>query len=89
VFLHVANTQRTKPVTAALHVAGCTIRRGRVFEIAEDSTVELSYLNSGEVMNTVEKPMSGGNVWAFPAASVSAVELEIAPSPPGAPSAAR
>ena len=81
VFLHVANTQRTKPVTAALRVAGSTIRRGRVFEIAEDSTVELSYLNSGDVMKTVEKPMSARGVWEFPAASVSAVELEIAPSP--------
>ena len=83
VFLHVANTHRTKAVTAALEVAGSTIRRGRVFEIAEDSTVELSYLNSGEVMKTVEKPMTAGAVWEFPAASVSAVELEIAASPDG------
>jgi hypothetical protein len=53
-----------------------------VFEIAEDSTVELSYLNSGEVMKTVEKPLSAASaVWEFPAASVSAVELEVAPSP--------
>jgi hypothetical protein len=77
VFLHVANTQRTKPVTAALHVAGHTIRGGRVFEIAEDSTVELSYLNSGDAMKTVEKPLRTGAVWQFPAASVSALELEI------------
>ncbi len=81
VFLHVANTRRGKPVTAAFQVAGSTIRRGRVFEIAEDSTVELSYLNSGDVMRTVEKPMSAGAAWEFPAASVSAVELEIAPLP--------
>jgi hypothetical protein len=81
VFLHVANTHRTKPVTAALQVAGSTVRRGRVFEIAEDPTVELSYLNGGDVMKTVEKPMSGGATWEFPAASVSAVELEIAASP--------
>lgn len=85
VFLHVANTHRSKHVTAALQVAGSTIRRGRVFEIAEDSTVELSYLNSSDVMKTVEKPMGAAGVWEFPAASVSAVELEIAPSPPGGP----
>ena len=78
VFLHVANTQRTKPIAAALQVAGSTIRQGRVFEIAEDPTVELSYLNSGDVMKTVEKPMSAGAVWEFPAASVSVLELEIA-----------
>jgi alpha-L-arabinofuranosidase len=80
-FLHVANTQRARPVTAALQVPGNTILRGRVFEIVEDSTVELSYLNSGDVMKTIEKPMSAGAVWEFPAASVSAVELVIAPSP--------
>jgi alpha-L-arabinofuranosidase len=80
-FLHVANTNRTKGVTAALEVAGRRIRRGRAFEIAEDSTVELSYLNSADVMTTVEKPISGGGLWEFPAASVSAVELEIDPSP--------
>ena len=65
VFLHVANTQRTKPVAAALQVAGHTIRGGRVFEIAEDSTVELSYLNSGDAMKTVEKPLRAGAVWHF------------------------
>jgi hypothetical protein len=51
-----------------------------VFEIAEDSTVELSYLNSGEVMKTVEKPMNALTAWEFPPASVSAIELEIAPA---------
>jgi len=76
-FLHVANTQRAKSVTAAVQVAGSTIRQGRVFEIAEDSTVEVSYLNSSDVMKTVEKPMSDGAVWEFPAASVSVLELEI------------
>jgi len=80
VFLHVANTQRTKPVTAALQIVGSSIRGGRVFEIAEDSSAELSYLNSGDVMKTVEKPMGARAVWEFPAASVSALELETAPS---------
>ena len=80
VFLHVANTLRATSVTAALQLAGSTIRRGRVFEIADGPTVELSYLNSGDVMKTVEKAMSAGGVWEFPAASVSAVELEIAPA---------
>jgi alpha-L-arabinofuranosidase len=79
VFLHVANTQRTKSVAAALRVAGSTVRRGRVFEIAEDPIVELSYLNSADVMKTVEQPLSAEAIWTFPAASVSAVELEIAP----------
>jgi hypothetical protein len=79
VFFHVANTQRAKPVTATLQVAGHTIRGGRVFEIAADSTIELSYLNSADVMKTVERPMTADGTWEFPAASVSAMELEIAP----------
>jgi hypothetical protein len=80
VFLHVANTRRAGPVTATLQVAGHTIRGGKVFEIREDPTIELSYLNSANVMQTVERPMSTGATWEFPAASVSAVELEIAGS---------
>jgi hypothetical protein len=56
-----------------------------VFEIAGDTMVELSYLNSGDVMKTVEKPLPATAVWEFPAASVSAVELEIT----GSPNAAR
>ena len=50
---------------------------GRVFEIAGDTTVELSYLNSNDVMKTLEKPFTPGEAWEFPAASVSAVALEI------------
>ena len=77
-FLHVANTRRAMPVTATLQIAGHTIRGGRVFEISADPTIELSYLNSADVMKTVERPMTADGTWEFPAASVSAVELEIA-----------
>jgi alpha-N-arabinofuranosidase len=78
VFLHVANTERTKSVKASLQIEGQVIRSGRVFEISADPMVELSYLNSADVMKTLEKPLPEGGVWEFPAASVSAVELEIA-----------
>ena len=67
---------------ANIQIDGQAIRNGRVFEIAEDTTVELSYLNSNNVMKTVEKPFTAGAAWEFPAASVSAVALEIAPSQP-------
>jgi alpha-L-arabinofuranosidase len=76
VFLHVANTLRTKPVTAVFQVDGRTVQTGRVFEITADPTVELSYLNSAEVMTTVERPLTAG-AWEFPAASVSVVELDL------------
>jgi alpha-L-arabinofuranosidase len=78
VFLHVANTRRTRTVKAKLQVAGKTIEGGRVFEIADDPMVELSYLNSADVMKTVEKPLNKDSFWEFPAASVSAVELKLA-----------
>jgi alpha-L-arabinofuranosidase len=77
VFLHVANTQRTKPVTASIHIAGRAPSKGSVFEIAADPGVEVSYLNAAEVMQTVTKPFAANGVWEFPAASVSALELAI------------
>lgn len=77
-FLHVANTQRTRSVKTSLQVSGATIQSGRVFEITADPTTELSYLNSADVMKTVEKPLVADGAWEFPAASVSAVELNLA-----------
>ena len=77
VFLHVANTHRTQSVNTMIQIAGYVIRSGRVFEIAEDPTVEVSYLNAAAVMRTEERPLTGDGVWDFPAASVSALELQI------------
>lgn len=78
VYLHVANIQRTRPVKTTIQIGGHLIRSGRVFEITAEPAVELSYLNSADVMKTLEKPFAADGVWEFPAASVSAVELEIA-----------
>jgi alpha-L-arabinofuranosidase len=75
-FLHVANTRRTRTVRAAIQIADRVVRRCRVFEIAADPAVEVSYLNAADVMNTVEKPLAG-DTWEFPAASVSVLEVEI------------
>jgi hypothetical protein len=76
-YLHVANTQRTRSVSATIQAGEHVIRGGRVFEITADPAVELSYLNSGEVMKTVQKTFTRDGAWEFPAASVSALELEI------------
>jgi hypothetical protein len=76
-YLHVANTRRTRSVKATIQVAGQVIRAGRVFEIAEDPAVEVSYLNDAAVMQAREKPFALDGAWEFPAASVSALELEI------------
>ena len=77
VYLHVANTRRTRSVKTTIQVAGQGIRSGRVFEIAEDPAVEVSYLNDADVMQPREKPFAIDGVWEFPAASVSALELQI------------
>jgi hypothetical protein len=76
-YLHVANTRRTRSVNGSIQIAGRVIRSGRVFEIAEDPTVEVSYLNDADVMRPREKPFAPGGSWEFPAASVSALELQI------------
>jgi hypothetical protein len=78
VYLHVANTRRTRAVTTTIQIAGHAIRSGRVFEIAEGAEVEVSQLNDADVMVTREKPFSGDGAWQFPPASVSALELQIA-----------
>ena len=80
VYLHVANTRRTRAVTTTIQIAGHDIRSGRVFEITADPAVEVSYLNDADVMRTLEKPFALDGVWEFPAASVSALELQIGPN---------
>jgi alpha-N-arabinofuranosidase len=77
VYLHVANTKRTRSVHVRIEIAGQIVRSGRVFEIAEDPSVEVSYLNAADVMKTRERPLATDGVWEFPAASVSAVELQV------------
>lgn len=76
-YVHVVNTQRMRSVSATIQVAGQAFRGGRVFEIAEDPAVEVSYLNDAEVMRAREKPFGTNGEWAFPAASVSVVELQM------------
>jgi hypothetical protein len=78
VYLHVANTQRTRSVSTSIRIGGRAPASGRVFEIAADPAVEVSYLNAADVMKTVTKPLAADGVWEFPAASVSALELTLA-----------
>jgi alpha-L-arabinofuranosidase len=77
VYLHVVNTQRTRSVNATIQIGGQAVRTGRVFEIAADPAVEVSYLNAADVMKPLEKPFAVQGPWEFPAASVTALELEI------------
>jgi len=77
-FLHVVNTRQDRSVSASLRVPGARVRQARSYEIAEEPMVEVSELNSTTVMQIREKDLAGDGAWQFPAASVSAVEVELA-----------
>ena len=80
VYLHVANTHRTKGVEAELTIAGRTITSGTVHEIATSPENEITEFNPDDIA-PVAKPLPAGQTkWSFPAASVSAVELELGPA---------
>lgn len=76
IFLHVINTKRARSVAARLEVAGMTIKSGRVFEIAADPEFEVME-TCANVLAPTQKALLTHGRWAFPAASVSAVELKV------------
>ncbi|MFN7930562.1 MAG: alpha-L-arabinofuranosidase C-terminal domain-containing protein [Blastocatellia bacterium] len=77
-YLHVVNTQRTRAVQAGFDFVGQQIQSGRVWQIVDDPMIEVSVLNSSEVMQITEKPFDPTKTWEFPAASVSALEINLA-----------
>lgn len=76
-FLHVVNTRREQAVGARIEVQGFSIRAARCFEIAADPEVEVLQ-SCPDVLQTEEKPLHG-DLWTFPPASVSALEIELEP----------
>ena len=78
VFLHVANTRRTRSLTARLSVAGMRIQSGRVFTLAADPEFEVMD-RCPDILSPVEQALPRDRCWRFPAASVSAVELKVVP----------
>ncbi len=76
VYLHIANINRTEPVTARFEVDGITIKSGKVFYIALDPAYEV-FEYKPEVTAPKEAAIPKSGEWTFPAASVSAIELEI------------
>ena len=74
-FLHVVNKNRTDAVTATIGVEGHTVTSGEVHEIAVDPMWEIVPWRESELA-PVKKELPASCEWAFPAASVSAVELE-------------
>lgn len=76
IFLHIANTHRTRAVGTRFAVQRHTVNWGRVFQIALHPESEI-FEHKPEVTLPRESPVPGSGEWTFPAASVSAVELDI------------
>ena len=77
VYLHVVNTRRDSSVEVRLAAEGTAIESGRVFEIAAAPESEIM-ATCPDAFSAVEKALPDGAKWTFPAASVSAVELNLA-----------
>ena len=77
IFLHVANMNRTEPVTASFDIQGMEIRSGKVFYIALDPAYEV-FEYKPEITRPKEEAITGNGEHTFPPASVSAVELVVA-----------
>jgi hypothetical protein len=75
IFLHVVNTDRQRSITSRLVIDGMSIRSGSIFELATDPEFEVIETQANEIV-PVRKELPSGGQWTFPAASVSAVELQ-------------
>ena len=76
IFLHIVNTNRTDAVKARLEATGRAVTSGEVHEIVVDPMWEIMPWRADELA-PVAKSLPASCEWTFPAASVSAVELEV------------
>jgi hypothetical protein len=81
-FLHIVNTHRHRPVEARFEVPGQRVKAGRVFWFALEPELEIIDYQKDQQLPQ-QKPLDIEAPWAFPAASVSAVELDFEPGNPG------
>jgi len=78
-FLHVVNTQRRRPVEARFAAQGLRIKTGRASWFALEPELEIiEYRKDQQVPQ--ERALDLRTAWEFPAASVSAVELDVEPA---------
>jgi alpha-L-arabinofuranosidase len=78
-FLHVVNTHRTQPVKAAMRVQGAKRLQGRVYWFALEPELEVFEYRSEHTVPR-QSALDDSTAWTFPAASVSAVELQLQPA---------
>ena len=80
-FLHVVNTRRTRSVSATIGAGRQAVRSGRVFTLAADPEAEIIETDP-EVVRLAEAALPPDRRWDFPAASVTAMELELQAAAP-------
>lgn len=81
IFLHVVNAQRTQTITAEFKVKGMEIISGRAIEIADDDPFREIDEETPDRFSPQERTLPAGGDWTFPAASVTAVELDVCEPP--------
>ena len=77
VFLHVANLRRTRATRATFDLGNLIAKSGKAFEIAAPSDAEITEFTP-TLFKITEKDVSVDRAWEFPAASVTAIELDCA-----------
>jgi hypothetical protein len=80
VCLHVANVEYSRAVRVRFAVAGRAVAGGRVFEIAPEDPRAYVNQDQTDTFAPKERTLRAGEAWTFPARSVSAVELDLAPA---------
>jgi len=75
IFLHVANLRRTKAVRATFRLGNLRAKSGQAFEIAVRSDAEITRYRR-DLLNVKAKDVAVDGPWDFPAASVTAIELD-------------
>lgn len=78
-FLHVVNTSRTQAIPAVFSVQRQRIKRGRVYWFGLEPEQEVIEYRPEHTFPQ-EYVLDASWQWRFPAASVSAVELELDPA---------
>ncbi|TWT97841.1 Intracellular exo-alpha-(1-_5)-L-arabinofuranosidase [Botrimarina colliarenosi] len=77
VFVNVVNTDRDHTLSARAIIGGATITSASAQVIVDDPMVEVSQLNSDQVMQATAKTLATNGEWQFPPASVTAVTVTV------------
>jgi alpha-L-arabinofuranosidase len=76
-YLHVVNTHRSRSMDVQLEIPGQVAKQATAFEIAADPEFEIMQ-TCPEAFEAVKRPLAADGSWRVPAASVSALEVELA-----------